>query len=158
MLTCFKSSGRTPALCIGSEANCAAPLGASNRNAAAASDASIAWSLPHLPDATTLVPHLLAHFQIFIALQHETAWAGLVLLGNIRSKAGRIAVARGYICCRPRGQTLLQRQVQGAIDRDAHHAVVLVRPSVRIQQFVLLLAIGMQLRARFHLQTRRGRE
>src|ERR1700691_270669 len=119
MLTCFNSSGRTPALCIGSDANCAAPLGASDRNAAAAaSDASIAWRMPHLPDANTLVPHLLTHFQVFIALEHEAAWAGLVLLGNIRSKAGRVALARGNIGCRPRGQTLLQRQLHGAVYRD----------------------------------------
>src|ERR1700735_4839183 len=140
MLTCFRSSGRTPALCMGSVASCAPQMGTSASTAAAAvaSDASNASRKPNLRDANTLVPHLLAHFQIFIALQHEAAWPGLVLFGNIGRKERRVADARRNICCSARGQALLQRQFHGAIHGDPHHTVVFVRPSVRIQELSLL--------------------
>src|ERR1700674_1578777 len=99
MPACFRSSGRTPTLCIGSDASCAAEPGASDKNAAAAaSDASSAKRKPNLRDTDTLLPPLLGHFVIFIALQHVTAWASLVLVGNIGRKRRGIADARGNVC------------------------------------------------------------
>src|SRR5580658_9304291 len=102
MPTCCRSSGRTPTLCIGSEANCAAAPGASTRNATAvaaavASDSSSVRFLANLADANILAARLLAHFVIFIALQHVAAWAGLVLIGNIGHERRGVADARGNI-------------------------------------------------------------
>src|SRR5271170_647577 len=159
MPTCFSSSGRTPTLCIGSDASCPAAPGATDRNAAAtASDASNTFRTPNLPDATTLTSRLLAHFVILIPLQHESARSHLILIGNVRDKRRWVADACGNVSCSARGQSLLQRQIHCAIHRDAHYAVVLVHPSIAIQKFCLLFAIAMQFCARFHLQTRCGRQ
>src|SRR5271170_1362213 len=114
MPTCFRSSGRTPTLCIGSDANCAAAPGASARNAAAATAAapSVASSvrfIASLRDANMLAARLLAHFVIFVALQHVAARAGLVLICHIRHIRRGIADARGNVSRGARGQALLQR-------------------------------------------------
>ena len=105
-----------------------------------------------------LAARLLAHFVIFVALQHVAARAILVLIGNIGHKRRGIADARGNVSRGARRQALLQRQFHGAIYRDAHHAVVFVRPTVAVHKFVLLRAVGVQFGARFHLQARGGRQ
>src|SRR5580658_9328493 len=163
MPTCFNSSGRTPTLCIGSDANCAAALGATARNAAAvaaaaASDARSVRCIANLADANILAARLLAHFVVFVALQDVAARAGLVLISNVGHKRRGVADASGNISGGARGQALLQRQFHGAIYRDAHYAVVFVRPTIAVQKFVLAFAVGMELGARFHLQARGGRQ
>src|SRR5580704_17567386 len=102
MPTCFRSSGRTPTLCIGSDANCAGAPGASARNvaaptAAAASDARSVSFVANLATANILAARLLAHIMIFVALQDVAAGASLVLIGYIGHKRRGVADARGNI-------------------------------------------------------------